>query len=502
MDISVRAAQLSGLKTPLLALPAFGQLKKNPLIVALDKPLGGALSRLAKEEKFEGKSGQSLTLTPSEGLKATRLVVVGLGNPKDELATQVRTFAHRTARQVRDKGLKQFALAAPPAAVPTADVVQWLTEGARSGVYRYEELQTGDRKPEPSPKACVIVLPKDAAEKPPKVTADIKSGLHRGQAVAAGVELARDLVNRPSNILDPETLARRAEEVASELELDIDVLGPEQIEERGMGLLTAVGQGSAAEPRFVHLTYHPRVDTPRGTIALVGKGITFDSGGLSLKTGKGMIDMKCDMGGAATVLGALEAIARAELEYTVHGVIPMAENMPGQGAYRPGDVFTALNGKTVEVLNTDAEGRLILADALAFAADLAPDVIIDLATLTGACMVALGPYRAALFSSNDDWAERLEGAAARCGELFWQMPLAGELKESLKSSIADLKNIGGPWGGAITAALFLQEFVGDRPWMHLDIAGPAYLEKPRSASPKGGTGFGVPTLVEMLRSRD
>jgi leucyl aminopeptidase len=233
-------------------------------------------------------------------------------------------------------------------------------------------------------------------------------------------------------------------------------------------------------------------------VALVGKGITFDSGGLSLKTAKGQTDMKSDMAGAAVVLGAIKSAALSRLPYAIHGLIPAAENMPGGSAIRPGDVFASRNGKTVEVINTDAEGRLVLADALSYAVDLEPDVIIDFATLTGACAVALGNLRAGLFGTDEGWVDRYTLAANRAGELIWRLPLALELADALKSQVADLKNVGGSWGGSIVAALFLKEFVGSVAWLHLDIAGPAFLEKAHGFLPRGATGFGVLTLMELL----
>jgi leucyl aminopeptidase len=345
----------------------------------------------------------------------------------------------------------------------------------------------------------VLVIPSDGAERPLKAGDDRLRSVALGEGIMAGVTLARDLVNEPPNTLTPATLAERARQEAEELGLEIIVNDLTAIEAGRMGLLKAVGQGSRNPPHFVHATYHPPLETPRGTVALVGKGITFDSGGLSLKTAKGQTDMKSDMGGAAVVLGALRAAALCKLPYVIHGLIPAAENMPGGSAIHPGDIFTSRNGMTVEVANTDAEGRLILADALSYAVDLKPDVIFDFATLTGACLVALGPYRAGLFGTDERWIDRYTQAAGRAGEAIWRLPLAKELSDGLKSPVADLKNVGGSWGGSITAALFLKEFVGSTAWIHVDIAGPAFLEKAHGFHPKGGTGYGVLTLMELLK---
>lgn len=500
MEISVRVARIAAVKTPLLALPDLGESLRDTVIASLNETMDGSIKQLAREEQFKGTLGQMLSLTGTGEVKATRIAVVGLSAQRNNPAGQVRTFGHRMGRLARDKGLPSFALVTPKLeGVESDEVARWLVEGALSGIYRYEEHMTGDRRPKKAPKRCVIVIPRDGVSGPLKVTESIRRGVSLGEATMQGVTLARDLVNTPANVLPPAALAERAVEEAEALGLSIQVLNVSENETHGMGLLEAVGRGSENSSAFVHVTYTPKDVEPKGCIALVGKGVTFDSGGLSLKTAKGQIDMKSDMGGAAVVLGSIKAAALCELPYTIHGLIPAAENMPGGKAIRPGDVFVAYNGKSVEVINTDAEGRLILADALAYATDLKPDVIIDFATLTGACLVALGPYRAGLFGRDQAWVDRMSKAARRTGELIWRLPLAGELREGLNSRVADLKNIGGSWGGSISAALFLREFVGKTPWLHLDIAGPAFLEKPRAFSPKGGTGFGVLTVLELLK---
>jgi leucyl aminopeptidase len=263
--------------------------------------------------------------------------------------------------------------------------------------------------------------------------------------------------------------------------------------------LLAVARGSGKEPRFIHMTYKPE-GKAKAKIVFVGKGLTFDAGGLCLKPAKSMIDMKCDMAGAATTIATVIAAARLKLPIEVHGVIGSTENMLGDDAYRPGDVFPSLDGKTVEIINTDAEGRLVLADALAYARELGGDVLIDHATLTGACMVALGPWTAGLFTAADDLATQYATAAEAEGESFWRMPLTEDLRESLRSDVADLKHTGDAYGGSISAALFLREFVGDSRWMHLDIAGPAFQERPHGIQPKGGSGFGVLTAIRFLES--
>ena len=498
MELTIRAAHLATLKTPLLAVPVLGSMQSDPLFTALDEILGGALKKLAREERFKGAPGQLLTINGARGLAATRLSLFGLEGKNKRPAVQLRHFAHRASNIARTKGLTAFALAVPqdtPIALET--MLRWLSEGALSGIYRFDRHKTGDGRPRPAPKRCSLVLSKDVGAVIPRDRTPLHEAVAQGESVAAGIALARDLVNEPANELTPENLADRAQAIADAHGLECTIFGSEEINEHGFRLVEAVNRGSSNPPRFIHLVYRPVVE-PVHRVALVGKGITFDSGGLSLKTVKGQYDMKCDMAGAAVVLGTLQAAAALGLPVELHGIVPATENMPGGSATRPGDVIRSYGGKTVEVLNTDAEGRLVLADALTYAAQLEPDVIIDHATLTGACMVALGPRRAGVFSSDNGWAARYLRAARRAGEPVWRLPLGRELKDSLKSSVADLKNVGGSWGGAITAALFLEEFVEKVPWIHVDIAGPAYLDKPYLSYPKGGTGFGIFTLLELL----
>jgi leucyl aminopeptidase len=310
----------------------------------------------------------------------------------------------------------------------------------------------------------------------------------------------RDLVNAPPNDLTPVALANAAKEGASAHGVAYKEWDKKALDKLGMRLFLAVNRGSAEEPRMVHLSYVPPGVTKPKKIVFVGKGLTFDSGGLCIKPAGSMIDMKCDMAGAATTIGIVLAAARLGVPIEIHGLFGATENMTGSSAYRPGDVFKSYQGKTVEIINTDAEGRLVLADVLTYASELKPDYLIDHATLTGACMVALGPWTAGLFSNDDGLAARYTTAAEAEGELYWRMPLVRDLRDSLRSEIADLKHTGDKHGGAISAALFLEEFVGKARWMHLDIAGPAFLERPHAQYPKGGSGFGVATGVRFLES--
>tara|TARA_B100000700_G_scaffold266933_1_gene306409 strand:- start:98 stop:1093 length:996 start_codon:yes stop_codon:yes gene_type:complete len=327
----------------------------------------------------------------------------------------------------------------------------------------------------------------------------MSKGVERARAISRGVNLARNLVNRPGGDLTPTAFARVASKTSKEHGLSIKILGLPEIKKAKMGGLLGVNRGSTQQPRFVQITYRPSKPSKKH-VALVGKGITFDAGGLSIKTSQGMSTMKCDMGGAAAVLGTMSALEDLAFPVRVTGYIPLTDNMLGGDATRPGDVLKIRNGKTVEVLNTDAEGRLVLADALSLASEAKPDAIIDLATLTGACMVALGSEYAGLMGTDADLADQLLQASEETGEDLWQLPLPDSYRSQLNSEVADMKNIGsGPYGGAITAGLFLKEFVAEGiPWAHLDIAGPAFADAPWGIHPKGGTGFGVRLLLRFI----
>jgi leucyl aminopeptidase len=333
-----------------------------------------------------------------------------------------------------------------------------------------------------------------------KATAADRQALEEALAIGDAVNFTRDVVNRPPNEMTSTVLAAEARKLAREHGFRCTVWGKQEIAKQGMNLLMAVNAGSEEEPRFIHMAYLPKGKRNVPRIVFVGKGLTFDAGGLSIKPAKSMETMKCDMAGGAATIAIIAAAARLKLPVEVHAVVPSTDNMLGGKAFKPGDVYRSLDGKTVEVLNTDAEGRLILADALTYARKLKPTVLIDHATLTGAVMVALGQWRAGLYATEDALRDRYLAAAKRSGEAFWPLPLDEDLKETIKSPIADIKNTGDGYGGSISAALFLREFVGDAKWIHLDIAGPAFLSAPHDVSPKGGSGFGVRTALEFLKS--
>jgi leucyl aminopeptidase len=501
MKFSVITEEPTKVSADLLVVPTFEEaVGDQPLTAALDKALGGLLSQVAQEERFKGKRDQSLLLHTHGRIGASRVLLLGAGARNDFSAAVTRDLGARASRATTRVGAKSLAFILPPGdGVGAERIAQFAAEGTLLGQYAFDRYLSEDRKSKAQLAETRFVLVDGDAAK-----ADLsRRAIGRGEIVAAAIAQARDLVNEPASELTPTKLADAARQAAQKHHLDVKILGPKEIEKLGMNLFLAVARGSDEEPRLIHLTYKPRGKPPTTpkTFALVGKGVTFDSGGLSLKPAKSMEDMKVDMAGAAAVIAAMTVIAELKPTVEVHGIVCATENMPSGKAYRPGDVFTGLGGKSVEILNTDAEGRLTLADALAYALQQKPDEIIDLATLTGACMVGLGPHTAGVMGNNLSMVERFLGAARLVGEDMWHLPLVDRLRDDMKSDVADMKNIGNPYGGAITGGLFLREFVGDTPWIHVDIAGPASTDKEYGAIAKGGTGFGVATLVEYVAGR-
>jgi leucyl aminopeptidase len=435
---------------------------------------------------FTGKAGSTCVVPGEDG----RIVVaLGLGPSADVDVPTYRRAAAAFARAARRQThLAVDVLDEVPEELDRPGVAQALVEGALLGSYRYTALKSD---PEPTHIESLTVVGKGGNR--------VQAALTRGRAIGEAVRLARDLVNQPGGSLTPSALATRAEELADLKGFDIEVLDRDAIEDEKLGGLLGVNRGSTEEPRFVKLTWEP-AGKVRGTVALVGKGITFDSGGLSLKPSDSMIGMKGDMAGAAAVLATFTALDAVQPPVRVRGYLPLTDNMPGGDATRVGDVLRIRNGTTVEVLNTDAEGRLVLADALSLATEDEPDAIVDLATLTGACMVALGVKIAGIMGNHDGFTAQVQAAADAEGEPLWPLPLPKDMRSELDSDVADIKNISGKrWGGASVAGVFLQEFVGDDiPWAHLDIAGPADSPEDDGLTRKGGTGFGVRTLLHLL----
>jgi leucyl aminopeptidase len=458
--------------------------------------LASRLLEVAREDRFQGRAGRRLLWhAPDDRFPARRYLLLGLGTKEDLTLERLRRELGDALVEADRLGASTVALplpAEPHLPFRAAEAARAVGEAALMGTYRFDRYRSEPRPGRRHLRSIVVATGKAPASQ-------VQAGLSYGRRVAAAVNLARDLVNEPPGILTPERMAEIALAEAKQAGLEVNVFGPPALRQMGMGGVLGVSQGSHHEPRVIEIRYRPK-GTPKQRLALLGKGLTFDSGGLSLKTAEGMETMKCDMAGSAAVLATLCALPDLGCAFEVTGLMGMAENMPGGAAIRPGDVLHIMNGKTVEVRNTDAEGRLVLADLLSYASKIDRlDAAVDLATLTGACVVALGPMAAGIMANDRALADRLLAAAAEAGEAMWPLPLYAEYREHLKSDIADLKNTGIRWGGAITAALFLQEFV--RPglsWAHLDIAGPAFGEKDYSYLPKGGSGYGVRTLLRWL----
>jgi leucyl aminopeptidase len=487
VTITTKTGDAKTAQTDALIVPVGGAGVPGWVAGAFEGQLAGAL----EANGFSGKRGEVVAYPTFGKLGARTLVLTGLGEPTSEpgrWGEALRRAYGAAVKKARDEGARKVAAVLPDGADAAATGA--IVEGLTLALYRFTRYKSGE---DATPKKQVesIELWSSGA-----ISTD---AVAHGQAVAAGVELARDLVNTISNDKTPPQIAEVAREVATESELGFNMLDKAALEAGGFQSIITVGKGSSADPRLVELTYEPAGGATK-TIALVGKTITFDSGGLDLKTQDGMYSMKSDMGGGASVIGAMKAIAMIQPKVRVIGIMTAAENMPSGTAMRPSDVVKALNGKTYEIGNTDAEGRMVLADAVTHAARMGADEIIDLATLTGAKMVALGNIAVAVMGNDQALTDRFMAAAGEVGERIWQLPTWDEYKEGLKSDIADFKSTGGRGGGAITAALFIGEFVEGKPWIHLDIAGSAMTDSDGPYTPKGGTGVMVRSLVQYVES--
>jgi leucyl aminopeptidase len=483
-----------------LAFAVSGEPSKDALFRATDQALGGALAAAAKDESFEGKPQQVLMFHTGGRLKAKRVLVIGLTPKSDLKLPALRDLSALACTQGGRVGARSVVLVVPAVgAAREKAAAQLLVEGALQGAYRFDRYLTAEDARRPSSvQSLGLVL--DAKKKPSAAqTRAVKDAIARAEVVSAAVNLARDLINEPADAMTPAAMAAQAQAIAKgNKSVSVTVLNAKKCEELGMGMFLAVGRGSDHEPAFIHLTYKP-AKAAKKKVALIGKGITFDSGGYSLKPSQSMEDMKVDMSGAAAVIAALGALAKLGCPYEVHAIAACCENLVSGRAYKLGDVLKSMDGTTVEINNTDAEGRLTLGDAITYARDkVDPDEMFDFATLTGACMVALGPYTAGVMSDHDGLAKGWLAASERAGEDMWRLPLNPRLREQLKSPIADMRNTGDRFGGAITAGLFLKTFAKDTPWVHVDIAGPASVTSTRPSQPKGGTGFAVATILEYL----
>jgi leucyl aminopeptidase len=515
MDTKLLFQDAAGLQTPLLAVfavdIAVGK-DSEPLLALLttsDAVTNAAAKALASGE-FAGTMGETLLLHAPNGLKAERLLVVGLGKAKTLSVEEIRKGAGVAVRAAKPRGIRQVAIAFPEdhalsdehlESLPCELTSRVLVEGALVAEADYDTYRS-ERKD-----LSVHALSVVAKESEKSTTAEIQKGFGEGQIVAAAQNFTRSLVNEPGNVLTPTELGRRAAEMCAEVGVKCEVYSTEKLLELKMGAFAAVAQGSAQPPALIVMTYEPALkkgqaaekDAP--VIGLVGKGITFDTGGISIKGAEGMEKMKYDMAGAGAMIGAMRAIAQLKPKVKVIGVVCSAENMPDGKAFKPGDVVTAMSGKTIEIVNTDAEGRLVLADGLHYAKTLGCTHLIDAATLTGACVVALGALNVGLFSNDEATYQKFMDATSISGEKFWRLPCTDDYKDQIKSQIADMMNTGKTrGGGASSAAMLLKEFAGDTPWIHLDIAGCAWNDESKPWIANGPSGTPVRSILEWVRS--
>ncbi|MFA4916982.1 MAG: leucyl aminopeptidase [Syntrophales bacterium] len=464
----------------------------------IDRASNGLIGEIVAGGDFEGKLFQTSVIYTKGSLPARRIIVVGLGKKADFNLEKLRGAFSKAARQVRELNLKGFATSMDignltAIAQPLDKLTEAAVEGVFLGLYQFTPFKTVDRDNIKELEEFVIVEEQEDKLK------TISSAAKTAEIISRAVYFTRDLVSTPSNEMTPSDMAGKAEELASTLKnVSVEVLDIPKMKELGMNALLAVARGSDEPARFIILEYRggKKADP---VIVLVGKGLTFDSGGISIKPSEKMDEMKTDMSGGAAVMGTIMAISELNLPANVVALIPATENLSGGSAYKPGDILKSMSGKTIEVLNTDAEGRLILADALTYAGKYNPTAVVDLATLTGSCIIALGDHVIGMLGTDDHLKARIKNAADATGERVWELPLWEEYHELIKSDIADYKNTGGRAAGTITAAAFLSKFVGDYPWVHLDIAGPALLAKDMPYIPKGASGVGVRLLVQLLR---
>ena len=439
---------------------------------------------------FKGKENESCVVYAQQGKRTRRFLVVGLGERKKSSVERYRRAAATVARRARSLKAKTLAIFVPGTARPFGQTVQALAEGALLSLYRFDKYISKKEENQDNVESLTIV-----AEGRTKLN-EGKAAVEKARIISEATALARDLGNAPGNEIYPQTLAEAARQSAERSGYRATILDEQEINDLGMGGVIGVSRGSAHPPRFIILEYGPASKRP---VVLVGKGVTFDSGGISIKPSSGMAEMKMDMSGAAAVIGTFEAVARLKLPVHIVGLIPAVENLPSGNAIRPGDILRHYNGKTSEVDNTDAEGRLILADALGYAETFKPQAVIDLATLTGAVVVALGHHATGMMGNDPNLMTKLKNAGEATYERVWQLPLFEEYEKQIKSDIADVKNTGGRWAGSITGGLFLKRFIGNYRWVHLDIAGTAILEENGDYTFKGASGVGVRLLTEFLR---
>ena len=499
MRTELSFANLSGIETELLAVLAVdtqtekgADAKPEPVLLTADEAVKSAAAAVLASGEYKAGTNETLLLHAPAGLEAKRLLIVGLGKHVKATVHSVRNAAGTAVRFTKPRGIRELVFALPVAeSLPAAASVRAAVEGAFVGDFDADTYRS-DRK-DLSVQSFTLAAP--GADQ-----AAAKAAFDEGQIIGESQNFTRTLVNEPGNVLTPTVFGQRAAAMAKEVGLPCEVHSTEKLHELKMGAFWSVSQGSEEPPALIVMRYEPAGVTEGPVLGLVGKGITFDTGGISIKPADNMEKMKYDMAGGAAMLGAMRAIALLKPRVRVIGIVCASENMPDGKAQKPGDVQTAMSGKTIEIINTDAEGRLVLADGLAYAKQLGATHLIDAATLTGACVVALGMVNGGAFSNDDDTFEKFNSALATSGEKFWRLPLGEEYAEMIKSDIGDIKNTGGRWGGAITAAEFLKVFAEDTPWIHLDIAGLAWIEDARPYIAKGPSGTAVRSILEWVRS--
>ena len=500
MRTELSFAELSQIETELLAVAAADkQTAKGPdakpelVLLIADPAVQAAAAAVLASGEYKGGANETLLLHAPAGLKAKRLLIVGLGKLAKVTAHSVRNAAGTAVRFTKPRAIRELVFVLPELeALPAAPSVRAAVEGAFVGDFDADTYRS-DRKDQ-SLELFKLAAPAGSDE------ASLRAAFLEGVIVGESQNFTRSLVNEPGNKLTPTVLGERAAQMSAEVGLGCEVHSTEKLHELKMGAFWSVSQGSEEPPALIVMRYEPEGVTDGPVLGLVGKGITFDTGGISIKPSDNMEKMKYDMAGGAAMIGAMRAIALLKPRVRVIGIVCAAENMPDGKAQKPGDVQTAMSGKTIEIINTDAEGRLVLADGLSYAKQLGATHLIDAATLTGACVVALGMINAGAFSNDDAAFAKFDGALATSGEKFWRLPLGEEYAELIKSDIGDIKNTGGRWGGAITAAEFLKVFAEDTPWIHLDIAGMAWVEDSRPYIAKGPSGYAVRSILEWVRS--
>jgi leucyl aminopeptidase len=458
-------------------------------VAAADPALLSVAAELLASGEVSGKPFETNLLHKPSGLKAKRVLLVSGGSAKAFSAYDLRRLSGAAVRTLKARGIRSFAFVAPPS-ISAVDAVRAIVEGAHVGNFDPDYYRS-DRKDQKIENLTVVASGDKSA---------LEKAAAEAQIVGESQNFTRDLVNEPSNRMTPTILADRAKKMCSEVGLKCEVYGADKIKEMKMGAFWSVAQGSDEPPALIVMTYEPAGAPAKPVLGLVGKGITFDTGGISIKPADGMEKMKYDMAGGATMIGAMRAIALLKPKVKVIGIVCATENMPSGKAQKPGDVQIAMSGKSIEIINTDAEGRLVLADGLHYAKQLGCTHLVDAATLTGAVVVALGYNNAGIFANDDDMYSRIHDANVKAGEKMWRLPLDDEYKEQIRSSIADIMNTGGRWGGAITAAMFLKEFAEETPWIHLDIAGTAWMEDQKPWIAKGPSGIALRSLVEFVKS--